>query len=67
MCAYSCTSRAQALVIAVTVWIALWSDQDEEEQGRMFYVSTLAFLAVAAVLVAVTRSVLVFFALVKVI
>lgn len=52
--------------MGVTVWIARWSDQSEEEQDRSFYIVTLAVLALAAVIISVLRAVLTFFALVKV-
>lgn len=56
----------QVLVMAVTVWLARWSRQDEKEQERSFYAIVLALLALAAVAVSLLRAVLAFFSLVKV-
>eukprot|EP00752_Nemacystus_decipiens_P006704 g6027.t1 len=55
----------QVLVMGVTVWLARWSRQSEEEQDRKRYVIVLALLAVAAVFVSLFRAVLTFFSLVR--
>ncbi|CAM9122833.1 unnamed protein product, partial [Ectocarpus sp. 4 AP-2014] len=55
----------QVLVMGVTVWLARWSSQSEEEQGRSQYVIVLALLSAAAVVVSLFRAVLTFFSLVK--
>lgn len=53
-------------MIGVTVWIAWWSEQSKEEQDRTFYIFTLVILVLAAIIVSGIRSVLAFFAMVKV-
>ncbi|CAM9672778.1 unnamed protein product, partial [Sphacelaria rigidula] len=53
------------MVIAVTVWIARWSEQGEQEQEREIYIVTLTILALGAVVVSVVRSVFAFFAMVR--
>ncbi|CAM9967371.1 unnamed protein product, partial [Ectocarpus sp. 12 AP-2014] len=55
----------QVLVMGVTVWLARWSRQSEEEQDRSRYVIVLALLTAAAVVVSLFRAVLTFFSLVK--
>ncbi|CAN0142706.1 unnamed protein product [Ectocarpus sp. 6 AP-2014] len=55
----------QVLVMGVTVWLARWSRQSEEEQDRSRNVIVLALLSAAAVVVALSRAVLAFFSLVK--
>eukprot|EP00903_Cladosiphon_okamuranus_P016201 g14950.t2 len=55
----------QVLVIGVTVWLARWSRQSEEDQDRRRHVVGLALLTVAAVVVSLFRAVLTFFSLVK--
>lgn len=54
------------MVIAVTVWIARWSEQGEQEQEREVYIVTLTILALGAVVVSIVRSVFAFFAMVRV-
>ncbi|CBN77893.1 conserved unknown protein [Ectocarpus siliculosus] len=55
----------QVLVMGVTVWLARWSRQSEEEQDRSRNVIVLALLTAAAVVVSLFRAVLTFFSLVK--
>ncbi len=52
--------------MGVTVWLARWSRQTEEEQNRRHYVVVLAVLAAGAVLVSMFRAILTFFSLVRV-
>ena len=56
----------QVLVMGVTVWLARWSQQTEEEQDRGRYVVALAVLTAGAVLVSLFRAILTFFSLVRV-
>lgn len=53
-------------MIGITVWLAWWSNQNEEEQDRKFYIVTLLVLTLIAVVVSIIRSVLAFFAMIKV-
>lgn len=62
---FSC-ARSQALVMGVSVWLAVWSEQDKEEQKRDLYVGVLALMVLVAILVSGLRAVLAFFSLVKV-
>ncbi|CAM9767000.1 unnamed protein product, partial [Ectocarpus sp. 12 AP-2014] len=55
----------QVMVMGVTVWLARWSSQSEEEQNRSRNVIVLALLSAAAVVVSLFRAVLTFFSLVK--
>ena len=56
----------QVLVMGVTVWLARWSQQTEEEQDRGRYVVALAVLTAGAVSVSLFRAILTFFSLVRV-
>lgn len=53
-------------MIGVTVWLARWSRQTEEEQDRRRYVVVLGLLTVAAVAVSLLRAIVTFFCLVQV-
>ncbi|CAM9207978.1 unnamed protein product, partial [Sphacelaria rigidula] len=55
----------QAMMMAVTVWIARWSQKSGEEQKRKVYVGTLIILTLGTVVVSVFRAALSFFALVR--
>lgn len=59
-------SPPQAMMMAVTVWIARWSQKSGEEQKRKVYVGTLIILTLGTVVVSVFRAALSFFALVRV-
>lgn len=63
---YSSCARSQALVMGVSVWLAVWSEQDKEEQKRDLYVGVLALMVLLAILVSGLRAILTFFSLVKV-
>lgn len=53
-------------MMAVTVWLARWSRQSEQEQSRSRYVGILVLLTVSALVVSLLRSALTFTSLVKV-
>ena len=53
-------------MMGVTVWLARWSRQSEEEQNRVRYVAILVLLTASALAVSLLRSVLAFSSLVKV-
>ena len=52
--------------MAVTVWLAKWSRQNEEEQKRARYLLVLVLLTVAAVVVSLFRALITFINLVRV-
>lgn len=52
--------------MAVTVWLAQWSSQDEVTQGENRYPILLATFAAAAIVISLARSIITFFSLVKV-
>ena len=52
--------------MAVTVWLAKWSRQSEEEQKQARYLLVLILFTVAAVVVSLLRSVITFVSLVRV-
>lgn len=54
------------MVVAITVWIARWSEQGKQEQEREVYIVTLTILALGAVVVSIVRAILAFFAMVRV-
>ena len=52
--------------MAVTVWLAKWSRQSEEEQKQARYLLVLILFTVAAVVLSLLRSVVTFASLVRV-
>ena len=56
----------QVLVMGVTVWLATWARQTEEEQDRTRYVVALVGLTAGAIFVSLFRAILTFFSLVRV-
>ena len=52
--------------MAVTVWLAHWSQQRPEEQERPYYVIVLAAFVAAAVVLSLLRSIFAFYSTVKV-
>lgn len=61
-----CLETHQALIMSVTVWLAKWSRQSEEEQQRGRYLLVLVLLTVAAVVVSLLRALVTFINLVRV-
>lgn len=56
----------QVLVLAVTLWIAWWSQQSDEDQRHPYYVGVLGVLTAAALVVSIFRSLLTFYCLLTV-
>ena len=52
--------------MAVTVWLAHWSQKRPGEQERPYYVIVLAAFTAAAVVLSLLRAILAFYSMVKV-
>ena len=52
--------------MAVTVWLAHWSQERPEEQERPYYVIVLAAFVAAAVVLSLQRSIFAFYSMAKV-